>query len=250
MIGDNHFYLFQYLLSKAGWSKKDARIAAWANGFTDDCTDQKKYGFRTACGVFQDWWSKIVQRNAIIPFHFLPGDNLISDSNWAVTANSSLAQHLMAEAKVSGNPYRFGIASHSFQDTYSHQGWTGWNEPFNEVYWFKNIPNPLPNVGHTNMGVIPDMTEAVWTDPRTGELINNKLRFKWATDNIWKYLSDKPRPEIFEFFAEKDYEKRKKICMDEGGFGRYGKIKPTDKMIKNFVIAAKKQQAIVVEYLS
>lgn len=240
---DNHFYLFQYLLLKAGWSKKDARIAAWANAFTDDCTDEKKYGFRTACGVLQDWWKKSVQRDIIIPFHFLPGAD--PDNKWVVTANSPLAQHLMTVAKLYGNPYWIGIAGHSFQDTFSHQGWTGWDEKFNECYWFKNIPNPLPNVGHTNMGVIPDMTEAVWTDPRNREVIYNMNRFMDAAPRLWRYLSSEIHPNLNKFFYERDYEKRKEYCMAEGGFGKYSKIKPTKTMIKNFVEAAKIQLKIV-----
>lgn len=247
MLGDNHYYMTQYLAIEAGWSKKDAQQLAWANAFTDDCTDIKKYGFRTACGVLQDWWKKSVQRDIITPFHFLPGAD--PNNKWVVTANSPLARHLMTEAIKSGNPYRIGEAGHAYMDTYSHQRWTGWNEKFNECYWFKNIPNPLPNVGHTNMGVIPDMTEAVYTDPRTGEIISNALRFAQAAFGIWKYIGTADNcPSIKDFFIEKDYEKRKEYCMVNGGFGKYSKIKPTKMMIKNFVEAAKIQQKIVKEW--
>lgn len=248
MQKDFHYYVTHYLALKAGLSKKEAQQIAWSDQFTDDCTDKKKYGIQTACGVLDDWWKKSVQRDVIMPFHFLPGDD--PENKWVVTPNSNLCQILCKEADFSGNPYRIGIALHSMQDTFSHQRWTGWEDKFNEVYWCKHFPNPLPNVGHVNMLITPDVVGAVWTDLRNGERIINYNRFVNAEYVTFELLSgQRGAPVPRAFYDEPNYEKRKKILMKAGNFGRYSKIKVTKSMLLNFREAAQVHLNIVKEWI-
>lgn len=225
----------------------DIKLVAWSNQYTDEC--KKPYeGIRTAVGWVDDWCKKSVQRDVIIPFHFLPNGEI--DNPYVVRPNSTLCQAIVADAKASGDPYRLGIALHSLQDSYSHQGWTGWDEKFNECYWFSAIPYPMPNVGHTNMGLAPDIVRAKWYDPRTQTVITNWIRVFDALDYTGKILCLSTRS-YRPFFDVEDYDNGKQWFADWCGDNtQFSDIKPTKKMKHYFAEAAKQQLKIVKEYIS
>lgn len=264
MQSDLHYYMTYALALRVGFTKQDAMELSWNNQFTDECTQPELYGMRTQCDPKGDWFDKTVQSDVIIPFHFLPGDD--KKKPWMVTPMSTLSYKLLTVANKQKDLKRFGIALHSFQDTFSHQGWTGWEEKFNACYWWRVLPVPLPNVGHTDMGIAPDIVGHVWTDPRTGEKINNDDRVKDCIyyTALWLYSYVKgvvPKAEVnqicleiepFFSFKSNEIDKRKKWLMDWVGFDityteAYEIMKPK---IPEFVRAARQHLAIVMEHMS
>ncbi len=247
MQKDIHFYLTYALAVKAGLSIETVRKIAWACQYVDDMTKAELHGAQTQCSPTGNWSDRQVQYSVLVPFHFLPGSK-----GWIVEANSKRARAIVEAA--GDDPLRFGIALHALQDTFSHQGFTGWVEDANACYWFnKYIPIPFPNIGHADMGYAPDITNAVWYDPRTEETIDNKVRAMAAAEAVYEFLSPYREnwPEIAKelkvIFNTPNYEKRKQMLRDmaEDDEVRYSKLIPTE----GFVKAARQHLAAVMKSL-
>ena len=131
MQADFHREVTCYLAIKAGFRPKQAGLIAWANQNVDDNTEGGLHELRTACRVTADWHDKTVQLLIFVMFHFLPGDS----EPWVVTANNCRARELV-EASL-GDLVRLGIALHTFQDTFTHQHFTGWEEKLNACFAFR-----------------------------------------------------------------------------------------------------------------
>ena len=90
-----------------------------------------------------------------------------------------------------GDIVQMGIALHVLQDTFSHQGFSGWNEKLNSCYPWYNPACVLPNVGHAELQAMPDIANYTWTDPRNGETILNQERvieaLKVTTEFLCQY---------------------------------------------------------------
>lgn len=179
MQKDVHFYLTYALARKAGIASDDAEKIAWADQYTDDLTKAELHGIQTQSAIIGNWSDKQIQRSVLVPFHFIPGDN--AEHPWMVTANSKRAQKLVKAAL--SDKFQFGIALHTLQDTFSHQGWMGWDEKFNACFPWFYIQSGIPNIGHAEMQAVPDIANVVWTDPRTGQQIDNKER---VLDCAWR----------------------------------------------------------------
>lgn len=179
MQKDVHFYLTYALASRAGLTPDDAAKIAWANQHTDDLTKAELYGIQTQSAVLGNWSDRQIQRSVLVPFHFLPGDDI--GHPWSVTPNSSRARDLIRAALP--DVFQFGIALHTLQDTFSHQGFTGWDEKFNACFPWYYIQSGIPNIGHAEMQATPDIANASWYDPRSGRLINNTER---VLDCAWR----------------------------------------------------------------
>lgn len=184
MQKDVHFYMTRALARMAGIDADVAEKIAWADQFTDDCKKAGPSGVRTACEHFAEWADLGVQEYILVPFHFVPGDDV--ELPWVVTAGSLRARELMRQA--SGDIMRIGIALHALQDTYSHQGFCGLEHKINNCYGFGRLEGLLPNVGHAEMMFAPDIANGVWTDPRSQEVIVNKARVMEAAAMTWHYL--------------------------------------------------------------
>jgi hypothetical protein len=172
MQKDVHFYLTYLLAVRAGLSQKSAKLIAWADQHTDDLTEAELHGIQTQSAVLGNWHQRQVQLSVLVPFHFIPGD--APDHPWVTTSDSGHARTLVMDA--SEDLLQLGIALHAHQDTFSHQGFSGWQEDINACFPWYFIESALPNVGHAEMRVVPDVVNYVWTDPRTGERIDNKKR--------------------------------------------------------------------------
>jgi len=230
MQKDIHFYLTYALARKVGICAETAEIIAWADQYTDDLTKADLYGIQTQSAILGNWKDRQIQLSVLVPFHFIPGEKL-----WMVKQNSKRAKALIDVAI--DDPIRFGIALHGLQDTFSHQGFTGWEEKCNACYWFSYIPRPLPNVGHTDMGMAPDIVNAEWYDPRTKQHIDNRVRAMSCAaatyGHLWRYAKSKTAawPQIAEkletIFGIDDYDQRKEaLCRLSGDDVRYSKLKP------------------------
>lgn len=181
MQKDFHFYVTYALARKVGICANVAQKIAWANQFTDDNHKADLHGMRTQCAVYKDWYDRTVQHDVIVPFHFVPGNG-----DWLVIPGSDFARALVK--KSLNNPFRLGIALHALQDTYSHQGFTGWDEKNNACYPWYYIESTIPNVGHAEMRAMPDIANIIWTDLRTGKRIDNKKRAMKAAKATYDFL--------------------------------------------------------------
>jgi len=71
--------------------------------------------------------------------------------------DSANARAVLKKALDSDNPCRLGIALHSYADTWSHQNFSGLQEPWNSVYpWYNIFKSIAPNIGHAEAGHLPD----------------------------------------------------------------------------------------------
>lgn len=165
-------------------------------------TDSLTTGFRIAgSGIAvtveptQSWtfWRDDEDMQTWKPFHFIPGDparaapRRDSGRHPAVcTANSARAKEVLVAALRTRNPYRIGIALHSFADTWAHQNFVGARDRFNRR------GGPIPPVGHAQFGREPDDFGAEWVDSRLEpphDRANNAERFMDAARLIYKYLA-------------------------------------------------------------
>ncbi|KWT78407.1 DUF6765 family protein [Candidatus Magnetominusculus xianensis] len=138
-----------------------------------------------------------IQKFVYVPFHFLPGNDMTisvkgKTNPLSTTPNSQNAQNLLMKALQSNDPYRLGIALHTFADTWSHQNFTGIQEDWNSVYPWYNVKKYLvPNIGHAEAGHSPDVISEIWTDHRLDvgmRQIENKTRAIDAVKEIYSTL--------------------------------------------------------------
>ena len=173
MQKDFHFYVTYGLALQAGVAPTIAQKIAWANQFTDELTSPELYGIQTQSSLTGDWWDRQIQLTVLVPFHFLPGKD--TKWPWKTEENCARAKRLTAVALKSKDPFRLGIALHAHQDTFSHQGFSGWSEPGNATgkIWMKWIPN----VGHAERSTTPDIITEEWKDAsQSRQPIKNRER--------------------------------------------------------------------------
>ncbi len=188
MQKDFHFYVTYALARKAGYSAGDAATIAWANEYTDRQTKEDIYEIQTQCQKIDRWDDPQIQFTVLVPFHFIPGDD--EEWPWKTTENSPRMKELVKAAEESQDLCLLGITLHVLQDTFSHQGFSGWREKQNSCYpwYYLNPKSLLPNVGHTEMMAIPDMVDRVWYDPRTNKKVDNRKRALAAAEATFKSL--------------------------------------------------------------
>lgn len=213
MDKDFHYYLTYALAKITGFEKAD--IIAFAAQFVDDnhegqfAVDGEAESFPERIpdsgghyypimtqSLFPQSLNPYVQKYVFVPFHFIPGDGSVAINQktnaFSTTPGSPVATALLKRALSSENPYRIGIALHSYADTWSHQNFTGLQESWNSVYpWYKVFKSIVPNIGHAEAGHSPDVISEVWTDHRLGERIVNTQRAFQATAAIYKALRRK-----------------------------------------------------------
>lgn len=261
MQKDVHFYLTYALSRKAGIPAKDSKVIAWANQYTDELTKADLYGIQTQSKVLGNWDDRQVQLSVLVPFHFIPGNN--QTHPWKTTRNNGRARNLVGSALSNKNPLQFGIALHGLQDTFSHEGFSGWREDLNACYQWYYIESVIPNVGHAELRVTPDVVHYVWTDPRDGRRIDNKVRALSAAKATYDFLvrySDsgiapvkwqKLKAPLQRMFKLKSYDKRvTALCK----FSTDNKIhyKAVDKQLEktrktDFVKAASNHLAVAID---
>lgn len=250
-----HYYCIRVLAEKAGFSPEHAQTIAYASQYTDNSSehgkitiinipsnfdyprwDKNKNIFDPICTAHsaKSWlarlwkWAKFylktdVQRKILMPFHFLPPEELSQDNkdrfNFATQKNSVLANLVVEEAlnnfsKSNNNTYthaliKLGIALHTYADTWSHAGFSGRHSSVeNDIEKikikqgknFKSV-NPLelavsyaaPDVGHSEAGTFPDTSDIHWTAKyanKKGRLDqDNSKEFIGAAKEIYSKLT-------------------------------------------------------------
>jgi len=210
MEKDFHFYLIEAIVKLTEFDHPD--IIAYSSQFVDDnnegqfSIDGQESLFpekiKSGGGNYYPLMTQslspksldpYVQKYVYVPFHFLPGDNTVEikgeKNSLSTTPNSKNGIALLRAAFDSGNPYRIGIALHTFADTWSHQNFTGLQESWNSVYpWYNVFKSIVPNIGHAEAGHSPDVISEDWTDHRLGKKISNTKRAFDATAEIYKAM--------------------------------------------------------------
>lgn len=256
MQKDVHFYLTYLLSVKAGVPQEDAEKIAWADQFTDDLTEAELYGIQTQSAILGNWKERQVQLSVLVPFHFIPGSD--ADHPWVTTRNNARARKLVSLG--SKDPLQLGLALHGLQDTFSHEGFSGWQEDINSCFPWYYVESALPNVGHAELRVLPDVVSYVWTDPRSGNRIDNKLRTMSAAkatyDFLTKFFNPNIDPAIWhelrgqlrEAFKIESYDLRKQTFRELSGNSElhYEEVNRRLKAIyeNDFILAAKSHLAI------
>jgi hypothetical protein len=175
----------------------------------------------------------MVHRYVYMPFHFLPGDQSIRMKGrlnpYACVADSRLARNLVNAAIRSGDPYRLGIALHTYADTWSHQNFTGFDERWNSLKsWRRPHAVITPDIGHADVRHSPDEISKTWRDDRLeDEEVDNRRRAMQAIEAIFKRLArENARAstwasvrDLFDGFVEVGKRSRR-IQVIRGHFGR------------------------------
>ncbi len=216
MQKDFHYDIIYALAKEAGYKDDEASIIAYASQYTDDNTDREYsafdshdefyIGFPDRIGTSGDLYFPIItqavdvtafklsiQRYVFAPFHFIPGDNNVEINGkknpLCTTRGCKNAKDLVQNALSSGDPYRLGIALHTYADTWSHERFSAFHEDWNRVYnsFFRNLP---PNIGHGEVFTKPDEISTKWVDERFGsEEIKNWERALEAAENIFGLIN-------------------------------------------------------------
>lgn len=195
-----HYYAVRWLTREAGIPEAEGEIIARSSQFVDEAVRPLRVetgGAPYDLDVTQDYlfWDESILSEVYLPFHFLPGDPEEAGRKrrdgarnpWAVTPNGQAARELLVEALKTRNPYRIGIALHSFADGWAHQNFTARWEEFNAL----DGSGALPPVGHLQALTNPDDPSRLWTDSRLlPELfrIDNTARFLEAARKVFRYL--------------------------------------------------------------
>ena len=229
MEKDFHHHIIYTLAKLSGFNRKmkgydesEAKIIAYASQYVDDNCDRqysmphdsesypitlpKKLETESPRNFYPLLTQAVdikaldlkIQFYVFMPFHFLPGDykqvgiNGVSNP-YCTTRNSTTANKLVDDALASKDPYRIGIALHTYADTWSHERFTAFEEKWNKVLdWYKDFKSLAPNIGHADVWHSPDQICKTWRDHRFNEgSIINREKVLQAAENIYKKLMKK-----------------------------------------------------------
>jgi hypothetical protein len=196
-----HYYAVKFLALRGGFAEDEAEIIAFSCQLVDRSLipiaveSERGKSYRITPTHHFGFWDKAQEEEVWIPFHFFPsGDGdagLRKDGKvepMVVRPNSQPVKELLVEALKTRNPYRVGIALHTYADSWAHQNFIGRNKGFNRTESF----SPVPPVGHAQIGRNPDIWSLQWIDPRLIpelQIIDNEERFFHAAKKIYQYLS-------------------------------------------------------------
>ncbi len=145
MDKDFHYYGTGLLARAAGFTEQEALTIAYASQYVDNATESEPLRVggiifdpvRTAHYGLQAFdWS--TQKRVFIPFHFIPPKGLRSPADTFVTQpDSPLAKMIFEKACQEPDGVlrliSIGISLHTLADSWSHQGFSGKEEPHNDV---------------------------------------------------------------------------------------------------------------------
>jgi len=249
MEKDFHYYVTYALANKAGFSNDDSYIIAYASQYVDDNNEsqypkkdgppQFPFGIKSNSGFFRPIMTQSmsvkslvyeIQKFVYVPFHFLPGDNNQpingGYNRYSTTPDSQNARKLLRAVLNTRDLYRIGIAIHTFADTWSHQNFSGYEEDWNSVFHWRNPFRALaPNIGHADVGHLPDEISTTWNDYRFDKPYrkrNNQKIALQACKRIFQELRTARKGDIYWMHVEKDF---RRIINSEDYDDRINKVK-------------------------
>lgn len=205
MDSEFHYYITGIIAHRAGFTKEESTIIAYASQLVDDNAIIYNVKDKETNEIYSNYVSQTI--NILKPrktlmriysvFHFVPGDLMAvsarrKDGKMHIlntTPNSELSQNLMYKAFTSlenNYLYRIGIATHSYVDTWAHQNFIGLNDVMNNVGM-----NLIPNIGHSDVFLDPDRVNRNWVDSRLLDSeINNNIRFIAAAEKLFHLYTE------------------------------------------------------------
>lgn len=208
-----HYYVLYYLANSAGLDDKTASRIAGSSQLVDEFLEPLNIRSNDriltipATQNYQ-FWNNEIQKDVYLPFHFLPGipeegSRAREDRRrdpWIVTPDSPGARTILVEALRSNDPFRIGIALHTYADTWAHQNFTARSDSTNRI----DPASVLPPAGHMQAFSSPDDPGMIWEDPRLApaeKKVVNALRFHGAAKKIYRFL----KTWLHKDFSDEDY---------------------------------------------
>nr|WP_320147656.1 DUF6765 family protein [uncultured Anaeromusa sp.] len=157
MQKDFHYDVIYVLATWAGFNPDEARILAYASQYVDDANNSGRIKFSNGASYTRTSSAHesfdvihnaddVENRNVWLPFHFLPGngghpkgkgEDISLIERIICTPDSFVAREMVKEAiNNCDKPYglhRFGIAMHTYADTWAHWGFAGVKDGVNKV---------------------------------------------------------------------------------------------------------------------
>lgn len=187
-----HYWMTGCIARRSGFSVEEARTIAHACELVDrndvSLEIESRSGGATYVNPISQTLNILKPRRELMRiypiFHFVPG-NPESPSAWRrdgrmhrlnTTPGGPVVTELLTEAFRAPEEtrlHRIGIASHAFEDSWAHQNFVGWYDPFNHLGL-----DPKPNIGHADAEHHPDWMNHHWLDERLLEpQVSNRERF-------------------------------------------------------------------------
>lgn len=195
-----HYYMTYLIAVKGGYDPDKALTIAHAAQYIDnndmifEIDKDKASAYRNYISQTMNILKPKAKLLRIYPiFHFIPGDPRAKTAwrkdgkmHWLnTTPNSANANKIMDAALSGGDLYRIGIACHGYVDTWAHQNFVGYYDPFNALA--DPLSQVLPDIGHADAQHNPDWPALVWQDRRLlgdRERVDNKARFLEAAKHL------------------------------------------------------------------
>lgn len=204
-----HYYITHLIAARAGLRNDDLRVLAYSSQFTDDNKlEYKVKGPKKGQRIFRGrYYHNLISQTMdifkphddklkVYPlFHFIPGekgypaaqrvDGHIRPFN--TTPNSKNASRIIDAAIAAGDMYMVGMAAHAYVDTWAHQNFVGYKDPFNGMSGVIN--RALPDIGHADARHNPDWPALVWKDERlSNPVVDNRVRFLDAAEHLFRKI--------------------------------------------------------------
>lgn len=219
-----HYYILFIICREAGFDENQSRIISYSSQLVDNTLagvriDTEKGLYKSIPTQNYGFWDDYFPANVYLPFHFFPGDMDYEKAKrvdgrknpFNTTPGSSNAKKLLVSALKTRNLYRVGIALHTFADTWAHQNFTAFDDPWNRL----DEGSMIPSIGHAQALTNPDRINRRWRDPRLMEPfaeVDNFERYLLAARQIYKYLATYNKKPFDDY--EVVVEKIKWLCED------------------------------------
>jgi hypothetical protein len=211
-----HFYITYIIALRAGFDKSTAYKIAYSSQYTDDNDKENLVINKGMPDEYEVYISQTMNifkpreyRLRIYPvFHFFPGtpqetlrlsarrcDGKLHLLN--TTPCNSNVMRLLTSALKTNNPYRIGIATHTFVDTFAHQNFVGFRDEFNGMKGL--LEKIIPDIGHADAKHKPDWPALRWKYERLisrHREIDNKKRFSEASVRLFELYRLHLKPDI------------------------------------------------------
>ena len=182
---DFHYFVTYLMFTGLGYTPEDSGLIANAAQYVDDNTMRvvidkgRPTEYRTVSTFSIDLAEKPATRHLTYAFHFSPSDPFEGDplddpfrrkdgksQSTITTPGNKFAAEMVREAFATGSLYEFGIALHTYQDTFAHGGFCGHDSGLNAV----TVPgcskyHHLSTMGHAQAGHTTDLV-VNWRDDR------------------------------------------------------------------------------------
>jgi len=203
-----HYFVTYLVAAAAGFPPEQAALIAHACQATDDnhipieVSGGGEPGYQSTVSQTMDILHPHEDEHIYPVFHFVPGNPHAPTAarvdgrtdRMVCTPDAAIAGHMMDAALAAQNPYRIGVASHAYADTWAHQNFTGARDDYNEfpapagiepAAILQDGKNVALKIGHAPAEHMPDIPTLIWTDTRLSQpKVSNKVRFLDAAEAL------------------------------------------------------------------